>query len=75
MRFKEFLRHKLQIPVLALAGERSNGQKEIEMAKEVADDVRGAVAPETGHWLPDENPRFVSQRLIAFFAETTGKSR
>ncbi|KGM33434.1 alpha/beta fold hydrolase [Inquilinus limosus] len=65
-RFREFLKKKLPMPVLALAGERSNGWKEVDMAKEAADDVRGAVAPETGHWLPDENPGFVSRHLIAF---------
>ncbi len=74
-RFREFQKRKLKMPVLALAGERSNGAKEIAMAKEVADDVRGGVAPETGHWLPDENPGFVSTRLLAFFAETGSGSR
>ncbi|MBW8727728.1 MAG: alpha/beta hydrolase [Inquilinus limosus] len=66
-RFKEFLRKKLPMPVLALAGDRSNGAKEVEMARQAADDVTGAVAPETGHWLPDENPDFVARHLIAFF--------
>ncbi|MGF6229199.1 pimeloyl-ACP methyl ester carboxylesterase [Inquilinus ginsengisoli] len=66
-RFREFLKAKLPMPVLALAGERSNGWKELDMAKEAADNVSGAVAPETGHWLPDENPGFVSRHLIAFF--------
>ena len=36
-----------------------------------ADEVRGAVAPETGHWLPDENPGFVSQQLLTFFSDRT----
>ncbi len=66
-RFKEFLKKKLPMPVLALAGERSNGAKEVEMARETADDVTGAVAPETGHWLPDENPGIISRHLITFF--------
>lgn len=71
-RFREFLKKKLPMPVLALAGERSNGWKEVEMAKEAADRVSGAVAPETGHWLPDENPGFVSRHLIAFFRDHAG---
>jgi pimeloyl-ACP methyl ester carboxylesterase len=65
--FKQFMTKKLAMPVLALAGERSNGSTETEMAKEVADDVRGGVAPNTGHWLPDENPGYVSRQLLAFF--------
>jgi pimeloyl-ACP methyl ester carboxylesterase len=71
-RFKEFETHKLPMPVLALAGARSNGAKEEQMAREVADNVKGAVAPETGHWLPDENPGFVSRQLLAFFAVPRG---
>lgn len=71
-RFKEFMRRKLPMPVLAMAGARSNGVKEEQMARELADNVKGAVAPETGHWLPDENPGFVSRQLLAFFAAPRG---
>jgi hypothetical protein len=51
------------MPVLALAGDKSNSMTEVTMAKEVASDVRGAVAPDTGHWLPDENPEFLTAQL------------
>jgi hypothetical protein len=57
---------KLPMPVLALAGDKSNGMAEVEMAKEIAADVRGGAAPNTGHWLPDENLKFLSNQLIAF---------
>jgi len=66
-RFAEFKRHKLPMPVLALAGDKSNGIVELNMARELASDVRGTVAPDTGHWLPDENPAFLSDQLLAFF--------
>ena len=37
-------------------------------AKQLATNVRGgAVAPNTGHWLPDDNPAFISQQLLTFF--------
>ncbi|MCK1741912.1 alpha/beta hydrolase [Bradyrhizobium sp. 139] len=67
-RFKEFMKRKLSMPVLALAGDKSNGTTELDMAREVATNVQGGVAPNTGHWLPDENPDFLSKQLIAFFA-------
>ncbi|KWO45943.1 alpha/beta hydrolase [Burkholderia sp. MSMB1459WGS] len=67
--FKAFMKHKLPMPVLALAGDKSNGTKELDMARELALDVRGAVAPNTGHWLPDENPAFLTRQLIDFFRE------
>lgn len=66
-RFREFMKRKLPMPVLALAGDKSNGTTELAMAKELATNVEGGVAPDTGHWLPDENPEFLSQRLSAFF--------
>jgi pimeloyl-ACP methyl ester carboxylesterase len=65
-RFKQFMRKKLTMPVLALAGEKSNGPSEIEMAKEVASNVQGGVAPGTGHWLPDENPEYLTNQLLEF---------
>ena len=68
-RFKAFMKHKLPMPVLALAGDKSNGAKELDMARELALHVRGAVAPNTGHWLPDENPAFLTRQLLDFFRE------
>ncbi|MBG0879886.1 MULTISPECIES: alpha/beta fold hydrolase [Burkholderia] len=68
-RFKAFMKHKLPMPVLALAGDKSNGAKELDMARELALDVRGAVAPNTGHWLSDENPAFLTRQLLDFFRE------
>lgn len=66
--------NKLPMPVLALAGDKSNGMTELEMARELATDVRGGVAPDTGHWLPDENPEFLSKQLLSFFGDgVTGK--
>ncbi|MGH9898104.1 MAG: alpha/beta fold hydrolase, partial [Pyrinomonadaceae bacterium] len=69
LRFKQFMTTKLQMPVLALAGDKSIGMTEVEMAKELAINVRGGVAPNTGHWLPDENPDFLSRQLLAFFGD------
>jgi pimeloyl-ACP methyl ester carboxylesterase len=75
-RFKQFMRTKLTMPVLALAGAESNGEQETEMAKQLASDVRGGVAPHTGHWLPDENPDYVSKQLVTFFGtRTTGSAK
>jgi pimeloyl-ACP methyl ester carboxylesterase len=75
LRFREFMTRKLPMPVLALAGDKSNGPKETDMAKELASNVRGGVAPNTGHWLPDENPDYLSKQLLDFFgASTIGSS-
>lgn len=68
-RFAEFQKRKLSMPVLALAGDKSNGETEAAMAREIASDVRGGVAPDTGHWLPDENPEFLAAQLLSFLRE------
>lgn len=76
-RFAEFEKRKLSLPVLALAGDKSNGMVEVTMAREIANDVRGGVAPDTGHWLPDENPEFLTAQLLTFLHEpslTQGQS-
>jgi pimeloyl-ACP methyl ester carboxylesterase len=65
-RFAELKQRKLPMPVLALAGDKSNGMTELSMARELATDVRGGVAPDTGHWLPDENPDFLTGQLLEF---------
>jgi pimeloyl-ACP methyl ester carboxylesterase len=65
-RFAEFEKRKLSMPVLALAGDKSNGMVELNMAKDLATDVHGGVALNTGHWLPDENPEFLATQLLDF---------
>ena len=77
VRFAEFEKHKLSMPVLALAGDKSNGNVELKMASEIASDVRGDVPPSTGHWLPDENPEFLTAQLLGFLHDpgrTQGQS-
>lgn len=63
-RATELTKKKLPMPVLALAGDKSNGMTELSMAHELANDVHGGVAPETGHRLPDENPELLVRQLL-----------
>lgn len=39
---------------MSLAGEKSNGLLQLNMAKDLTTDVQRGVALNTGHWLPDE---------------------
>jgi pimeloyl-ACP methyl ester carboxylesterase len=68
-RFSALAKAKLPMPVLALAGDKSNGTVEFTMAQGLATNVVGGTAPDTGHWLPDENPSFLSQQLIDFLSK------
>jgi pimeloyl-ACP methyl ester carboxylesterase len=74
-RLKEFMARKLPMPVLALAGEKSNGMAELEMARELAVNLEGGVVPDTGHWTPDENPEFLADQLVRFFGHEQSGAR
>ena len=62
---------KLQMPVLALGGGESFGRRELvlESLSRVADDVRGGVIENCGHFIPEEAPDVLLDALLAFFGE------
>lgn len=62
---------KLRMPVLALGGNRSfgRGMETLESLQRVAQDVRGGLVPDSGHWVCEEQPEFIARQLLAFFAE------
>ena len=39
----------------------------------VAADVHQVVAPDSGHWIPEENPRFLERCADLFFGEGSGQ--
>jgi pimeloyl-ACP methyl ester carboxylesterase len=47
----------LSISVLAIGGEKSFGPEMAVVAKAAFSNVRGAVIPNAGHWLMEENPK------------------
>ena len=47
---------KLQMPVLAIGGEKSFGPSMAVAMRNVAVDVKEAVIPDAGHWIMEENP-------------------
>ena len=54
---------KLNIPTLCVAGAMSGlGAVMDDMVAEIATQVRSAVAPRSGHWVPEENPPADAQR-------------
>lgn len=62
---------KLKMPVLCYAGAlgRGRGALAIESWRRVAEDVRGGVLEDCGHWIPEECPAWVIEQLLAFFGE------
>lgn len=62
---------KLNIPVLALGGDKAfgRGMEVLESLQRVANDVRGGIVPNAGHWVTEEQPGFVAGELRKFFLE------
>lgn len=62
---------RLKMPVLAVggAGGRGRGREPEESLRRVADNVRGEVLADCGHWIPEEQPERLARLLLEFFAE------
>lgn len=58
---------KLKIPVLALGGSSSVGKMVGDEMRIVAEQVTGDIVPNSGHWIPEEQPEWLARRLLAFF--------
>ena len=66
---KEDATTPLAMPVLALGGAASFGAFLGQEWPKYATDVQAEVVPEAGHWIPEEQPAFLSDRLLTFFGE------
>jgi pimeloyl-ACP methyl ester carboxylesterase len=65
---ERFTRDKVQVPVLALGGDASFGDKTRELLTTVAENVQGGVVAHCGHFIPEEQPEELVRRLSAFWA-------
>ena len=57
---------KLNMPVLALGGEKSSGTGQAQELRNVATNVTAGIVPGSGHWIMEENPK-ATTKLIADF--------
>jgi pimeloyl-ACP methyl ester carboxylesterase len=62
-------RTKLTMPLLAIGGEKSYGVLMPHLLTPAAADVRGAVVPNAGHWIMEENPTYATALISAFLRE------
>jgi pimeloyl-ACP methyl ester carboxylesterase len=60
-------RGKLAIPVLAMGGEYSLGTRTAATLERVAESIEADAVPGAGHWVADEAPQWLADRLIRFF--------
>ena len=64
--FAELAQTKLTMPVLAIGGEKANGEALGQQAKAVATDVKVVVLKDTGHWVMEERPKETMDALLSF---------
>src|SRR5882672_7045462 len=64
--FAELSQTKLNMPVLAIGGEKSLGEALAQQMKLVASDVTVVVLKNTGHWILEENPKETTEALVKF---------
>ena len=57
---------KLTMPVLAIGGEKANGEALGQQAKLVATNVKVVVLKDTGHWVLEESPKETTDALVNF---------
>ncbi|KAK4214206.1 Alpha/Beta hydrolase protein [Rhypophila decipiens] len=59
----------INVSTLALGGEASFGTSIGAAFKGFSTDLRAEAVPKAGHWIADENPVWVANRLLKFFDE------
>src|SRR5271155_1864083 len=64
--FAQLSQTKLTMPVLAIGGEKANGQVLGEQMKVVATNATMIVLKNTGHWVLEENPKGTTDALMKF---------
>jgi pimeloyl-ACP methyl ester carboxylesterase len=58
---------KLRVPTLCIGGATSGlGEWMPKMLDELAEGGQRALAPLSGHWVPEENPGFLADSLLKF---------
>lgn len=65
---------RLDVPVLAVGGERGVGSLPAQSLREVAADVTGVVIPGATHWLAEEHPAQLLAALEPFLARMDQRS-
>ena len=60
---------KLIMPILALGAEKSFGEQQAAIMREVAANVKGGVIANSGHWIMEEQPDTTVQAVRDFLAE------
>jgi pimeloyl-ACP methyl ester carboxylesterase len=66
---KEYGKEKLEIPIFTIGGEAAIGNATTTSFQKVANNVTGITLPNTGHFIPEERPDFVTKQILKFFGD------
>jgi pimeloyl-ACP methyl ester carboxylesterase len=65
---KEYAKEKLlDMPILTIGEEADFGNLTTTSFQKVANNVTGMTLPNTGHFIPEERPNFVTKQILKFF--------
>ncbi|MGB9169294.1 MAG: alpha/beta hydrolase [Nitrososphaeraceae archaeon] len=64
---KEYGKDKLDMPILTIGGEAGVGNLTTISFQKVANNVTGITLPNTGHFIPEERPNFLTKQILEFF--------
>jgi pimeloyl-ACP methyl ester carboxylesterase len=64
---KEYAKKKLDMPILTIGGETGLGNLTTTSFQKVATNVTGITLPNTGHFIAEERPDFVTKEILDFF--------
>lgn len=62
-------KQKLRMPVLAIGGDKSFGDFTSLNWRNIAENVKGVVLKDCGHFVPEEQPKELTKHLLSFFTE------
>ena len=63
---KIFAEKKLTMPILALGAEKSFGDQQAAIMREVGTNVEGGIITGSGHWIMEEQPAQTVSKVRAF---------
>ena len=70
---REYGKEKLEIPILTIGGEAGIGNLTTTTYQKVANNVTGIMLPNTGHFIPEERPNFLTKQIFKFFGNSTSE--
>lgn len=66
---RELAHVRLKTPILALGGDVGMSPGIYEAMRPLGENVQGGVIADCGHYMPEEQPEIIAERMRAFFAE------